>query len=363
MHSHGGNPRASVRALGRSLYSCLDASASLVPFGPPVSTRLSLRYLRYYPDPTYFELKRAISAVHGLDPDYILPGNGAAELFTWAARDAVSYGFNYLPSPGFFDYRRALTCWRGTFREIPLSLEPQSIPADFRSAESGGAIWISNPHNPTGHLWTRESLIQLLSRHSLVICDEAFLPLVPGGEEHSLLPFVALHPNLIVIRSLTKLFGIAGVRLGYAVAQPNRLIRWSTLRDPWPVNSIAAAMGISLLGDRLSYGKWCKKVQDWVASEGAFFQRRFLALPHIEVLPSHANFCLIRGRNDRGLPLSLVPLREMLEDRFSIYLRDCRNFTGLGDSWLRIGYQRRRSNLRIVAAIERLCAAHASSWQ
>ena len=119
-------------------------------------------------------------------------------------------------------------------------------------------LWITNPQNPTGQLWSRQSLEPLLDQHPLVIVDEAFLPLVPGGERQSLVPLLAAHPNLVVIRSLTKLFAIAGLRLGYALGQPQRLARWSGWRDPWPVNALAAAAGEALLTDRSAYGRWCK---------------------------------------------------------------------------------------------------------
>jgi histidinol-phosphate/aromatic aminotransferase/cobyric acid decarboxylase-like protein len=223
----------------------LDASASLVPFRPPRALRRALaaaiqgQALRDYPDRAQADLRSAIASWHGLDPDQVLAGNGAAELFTWAARDATAAGLSVLPQPGFADYSRALACWSGAMEARPLPLAwgdswPQSFPLGAVK-ETSEVVWITNPHNPTGQLWSRCSLEPLLARYSLVICDEAFLPLVPGGEDQSLLPLVADHPNLVVIRSLTKLFAIAGLRLGYAVAAADRLQRWHGWRDPWPV--------------------------------------------------------------------------------------------------------------------------------
>jgi histidinol-phosphate/aromatic aminotransferase/cobyric acid decarboxylase-like protein len=211
-------------------------------------------------------------------------------------------------------------------------------------------LWITNPHNPTGQLWSRASLEPLLARHALVIVDEAFLPLVPGGEAQSLLPLLADHPNLVVIRSLTKLFAIAGLRLGYALGDPARLARWSRWRDPWPVNGIAAAAGVQLLGDHRAYGRWCARVQAWVAGEGAWLQRRLAALPPVQPLPSAANYLLLHAT---GAAASLEPLRLALEQRHRILLRDCRSFAGLGEAWLRIGLQSRSANRRIVRAIAR----------
>ena len=163
-------------------------------------------------------------------------------------------------------------------------------------------------------------------------------------------PLLADHPNLVVIRSLTKLFAIAGLRLGYALASPERLTRWSAWRDPWPVNGLAAAAGEALLADRRAYGGWCDRVQGWVAREGGWQQQQLAALPGLIPMPSAANYLLIRGER-QGRPLSLEPLRLALEQRHRILLRDCRSFEGLGEAWLRLGLQDRAGHRRIVRAL------------
>ena len=357
---HGGNLAATARRLGCRPEQLLDASASLVPFRPPAPLRRALRRasLRPYPDRDYADLRAVIGALHGLEPAWVLPGNGAAELFTWAARDAAALGTSLLPQPGFADYRRALACWGGAVLAAPLPLQgwsagPATWPLAAGAASAAAPVlWITNPHNPTGQLWSRAALEPLLQRHALVICDEAFLPLVPAGEAQSLLPLLAEHPNLVVIRSLTKLFAIAGLRLGYALGQPERLARWGRWRDPWPVNALAAAAGEALLADRLAYQRWCARVQGWVAAEGAWLQGQLAALPGLHPLPSAANYLLLRGEGEPGgQPRGLEPLRLALEQRHRILLRDCRSFEGLGDGWLRLGYQGRAGNRRMVRAL------------
>ena len=308
--------------------------------------RLPRSAWRDYPDRDQQRLRRAIAALHGLDEQAVLPGNGAAELFTWATRDASILGSSVVQAPGFADYRRALHCWSAPVcqQRLPLSWG-EAFPQAFPEPAEAGVLWICNPHNPTGQLWSRDSLEPLLERYRLVICDEAFLPLVPKGEQQSLIPLIQHHPNLVVIRSLTKLYGIAGLRLGYAVADSGRLQRWGEWRDPWPVNGVALAVGERLLASPRRYRRWCERVQRWTAAEGAWMQHQLMHLPGITPMPSAVNYLLIRANR------SLVPLREALEQRHHILLRDCRSFEGLGETWLRIGLQSRRNNRRIVQAL------------
>ncbi|MFM7237970.1 MAG: pyridoxal phosphate-dependent aminotransferase [Cyanobium sp.] len=359
---HGGNRAAIARRLGCRPADLLDLSASLAPFDPPAPVRaLLLRALaggadsplRDYPDRAFTGLRQAIAGCHGLDPDQVLPGNGAAELFTWAARDGAALGASLLPQPGFADYQRALACWGGAWQPWPLPLSwgdrfPQPFPLE--APAPAGPLWLTNPHNPTGQLWSRASLEPLLQRTPLLILDEAFLPLTPGGEAESLLPLAARHPNLVVIRSLTKLYGLAGLRLAYAVAAPERLQRWALWRDPWPLNGLAVAAGEALLGDGAAHRRWCERVQSWVAREGAALATGLAAVPELVPLPSACNFLLVRSAGE-GEGEALEPLRLAMEQRHRILLRDCRSFPGLDGRWLRIGLSDARGRRRLLRAL------------
>ena len=345
MSRHGGERQLAAARLGCRASHLLDASASLVPWTAQLP-RFLTDEIRHYPDRHQQLLRRSLAALHQLDPDAVLVGNGAAELFTWAGRDAAACGLSVLPAPGFADYARAVGCWQGAVREQPLPLHwTSTFPQRLPDPGPGQVLWICNPHNPTGQLWSAASLKPLLQRFALVICDEAFLPLVPDGEQQSLIGLVAEHPNLVVIRSLTKLYGIAGLRLGYAIAQQQRLRRWAEWRDPWPVNGIALAVGEHLLADPRRHRRWCARVQRWTAREGAWLQARLQAIAGLTPMPSAANYLLVRAET------SLLPLREAIEQTQRILLRDCRSFEGLGETWLRIGLQSRRGNRRIIRAL------------
>lgn len=351
---HGGNISQESKRLGIEENQLIDASASLAPFSPPqrlqnyLCKAIHSQALQNYPDRDHLDLKESISNWHSIEPEMVIPGNGAAELNTWAARDASIIGLSGLPSPGFSDYERALKCWGASFVRIPLPLcwsaeKPQTLPI----TSNAEVLWITNPHNPTGQLWSRDSLEPLLKKHSLVICDEAFLPLVPEGEQQSLIPLTIKHQNLIVIRSLTKLLTIAGLRLGYAIGSPERLQRWNKWRDPWPLNGIAIATGVMLMKHPTILKKRISKIQKWVEKEGPWLHKNLQSLPKIIAHPSSTNFQLIQSHE------SLLELCEKLAKR-KILIRDCRSFSELGSNWLRISLQKRSNNKKIILSMKEI---------
>ena len=136
--------------LGKSLNKCLEGA-------------LKNHSLRNYPDCSHQALKEAIGSWHKIDPSMVLPGNGASELFTWAARDAAQQGLSGLPAPGFGDYARALRCWDAPYVHLPMPLSwSPKAPQPFPFETQTNVIWITNPHNPTGQLWSRKSIKPLL---------------------------------------------------------------------------------------------------------------------------------------------------------------------------------------------------------
>tara|TARA_Y100001968_G_scaffold284739_1_gene284242 strand:- start:175 stop:1257 length:1083 start_codon:yes stop_codon:yes gene_type:complete len=346
--SHGGNIEIEARKLGLCTENIIDASASIVPFKLP--TKLS-NYLidsinngslKYYPDRSNFEVKKAISKWHNVEPSMILPGNGASELFTWAARDASLNGISALPSPGFGDYERALKCWDASYIFSPLPLcwtnrNPQPFPIEPRT----DVLWITNPHNPTGQLWSRSSIKKLLSKYKLIICDEAFISLTPGGEKQSIIDLTKSYKNLIVVRSLTKFLGIAGLRIGYAVTNSDRLLKWKEIRDPWPVNTLAINATNMIMKDRKMHKKRLNKIHKWIAEEGSWLHQNLSYFSTIKPLPSATNFQLIKS--DR----SMLNIIEHLKKR-GILLRDCRSFINLGENWIRISLLKRKQNIQII---------------
>ena len=350
--SHGGNIEKEARKLGLAKDKIIDASASIVPFNLPkkltnyLVNSINNGSIRFYPDRSYFEVKNSISQWHNIDPSMILPGNGASELFTWAARDASLNGISSLPSPGFGDYERALKCWNASYIHNPLPLSwIDSKPQSFPIKPNTNVLWITNPHNPTGQLWSRSSIEDLLANYKLVICDEAFISLVPGGEKQSIIDLTKTHKNLIVIRSLTKFLGIAGVRIGYAITNSDRLLKWEEIRDPWPVNTIAISATNLIMRDSKMHEKRLNKIHKWVKDEGKWLYDNLSNFSKLKPLPSTTNFQLIKSES------SILNLLEKLKNR-GILLRDCRSFINLGENWIRISLLKRKQNIKIIETLK-----------
>ena len=350
--NHGGNLEKEARKLGLSRANIIDASASIVPFKLPkkvtsyLADSINNGSIKCYPDRSYFDVKNAISKWHNIDPSMVLPGNGASELFTWAARDASLSGLSSLPSPGFGDYQRALKCWNAPYilNHLPLSwtkIYPQSFPIEPKA----DVLWITNPHNPTGQLWSRSSIEKILSNYKLVICDEAFISLVPRGEKQSIINLTKTYKNLIVIRSLTKFLGIPGLRVGYAITNSERLLKWREIRDPWPVNTLALNATIMIMKDFKMHEKRLNKIHRWIKEEGEWLHQSLSDFSTIKPLPSTTNFQLIKSNS------STLNLIDNLKKR-GILLRECRSFINLGENWLRISLQKRKQNIQIINTLK-----------
>jgi len=349
---HGGNIYAKAKKLNLLPSEIIDSSASLVPFKPPkillksLNEEIKTLAFRYYPDRELNNLKEIISKFHKINSDNILPGNGASELITWAGYEASKCGTSCIPAPSFIDYERSLNCWSGKFiySELPKdwsNIFPQSFPLNPK----GDVIWITNPHNPTGQLWGKDSLELILKKYKLVICDEAFLSITPDGEKESLIPLIKKYDNLIVLRSLTKLFNIAGLRLGYVVGASEKLKEWDKNRDPWPLNSFAIKAGIELLSNRLFYKQWTSKIHNWINTEKKLIYDELSKIENLKIYNSSTNFFLIKYKN------SLSPNIEYLENK-GILIRECSSFRFLNEKWARISIQNSKNNKILCKEIQ-----------
>lgn len=330
----------------------LDFSASINPLGPPPSAIAAIQNhltaLKAYPDPHYRALRTALGAFHQIAPDWILPGNGAAELLTWACRDLSELPATLVLTPAFGDYLRALKAFDAAI--VPGSLWQDESPVSEIASLIDRlnpkptppiGLLLNNPHNPSGQLFDRQAIEPLLAQFALVVVDEAFMDFLPPLEHQSVIDWVPDYPNLVVLRSLTKFYSLPGLRMGYAIAHPDRLRRWQQWRDPWSVNALAAAVGeVAVLDSEFQQQTW-----SWLATAKPQLAQGLAALPGLWVYPGAANYLLVRSQR------SVVELQTKLLQRHQILIRDCLSFPELGDRYFRVAVRSETENQRLLAGL------------
>lgn len=345
--NHGGNLTWAAAIAGCPASVILDFSASINPLGPPKSAlqaiKNNLEGLTAYPDPDYSQLRLGLAEWHQIPPEWLLPGNGSAELLTWACKELAHMNFTYLITPAFGDYWRALNTFGALVKTCPLVLEPKQwslkVPTEVNSQQIG--LLINNPHNPTGQIFTSEELIPYLERFGLVVVDEAFMDFLPPSQQQSLISLVADYPNLVILRSLTKFYSLPGLRLGYAIAHPDRLLRWQKWRDPWPVNILAAEAALAVIKDH----PFQQLTWDWLIPTRAQLWQGLNSIAGLECLEGAANFLLVNTTK----PSSQV--QEFLLKHHQILIRDCLSFPELGEQYFRVAVKTQAHNRRLVKAL------------
>jgi L-threonine-O-3-phosphate decarboxylase len=359
--THGGNLRWAAHIAACAPSEILDFSASINPLGIPASAIAALQKaiptLTAYPDPSYRALRQAIATHHGIDADWILPGNGAAELLSLACRE-LSQHVTGLFTPAFADYLRGLIAFDAKVCKLPLfnflqeldqTIAPDRLLRQYLDQDLGHscnpanasiALLLNNPHNPTGHLWSRSQVQAWIETTDLVVVDEAFMDFLPPDRDQSVIEWVQRYPNLVVVRSLTKFYALPGLRLGYAIAHPDRLKQWQAWRDPWSVNSLAAAVGEAVLADR----DYQHRTYDWLAIAQPRLQKGLQALG-LEVTPSVANFFLAKTAQ------SVPQLQRDLLQHDRILIRDCLSFPELGELFFRVAVRSIPENQRLLLSL------------
>jgi L-threonine-O-3-phosphate decarboxylase len=345
---HGGNLAWAASIAGCPASLIIDFSASINPLGPPPSVmeaiNQGLKALAAYPDPSYYQLRSSLGRWHQLPPEWIFPGNGCAELLTWAGRELSEWEVTYLVTPAFSDYRRALNSFGAEVQECPLDLFTENLSLVAGNKNKG--LLLNNPHNPTGKLWKREMILPYLEEFALVVVDESFMDFLPPQEQQSLITTVQDYPNLIILRSLTKFYTLPGLRLGYAISHPQRWQKWQQWRDPWSVNVLAALAAEAVIQDE----EFQQQTWDWLFSARAKLFQSLASLPGLKPLPGAANFLLV----ETEIPSSQV--QEKLLKNHQILIRDCLSFPELGDRYFRVAVRTIEDNQRLIEGLKDIYA-------
>lgn len=343
---HGGNLAWAAALAGCPPDAILDFSASISPLGPPKSAIAALvanlDNLSHYPDPNYWELRTALGKLHQLPPDWILPGNGSAELLTWAGWDLAQLAATVLITPAFGDYWRSLKAFAANVVPCPLVLDKQDLNVSIPDRANKCGLLLNNPHNPTGKLFEREQILPYLEQFALVVVDEAFMDFLPPDREQSLIAQIQKYPNLVILRSLTKFYSLPGLRLGYAIAHPHRLQRWQAMRDPWTVNTLAVAASLAAIQDTA----FQQQTWAWLPEARNKLFAGLKQIPRLQPLESAANFLLVHSES------STSHLQQSLLKEQRILIRDCLSFPELGDRYFRVAVRLDSENERLIQAIQ-----------
>ena len=316
----------------------LDFAVNVVPGGPPEwlleALGDGLSRAAAYPDEG--PATAAVAARHRRPPEEVVLLNGAAEAF-WLLAQVLRPQLAVVVAPSFTEPEAALQATGHPVRRVwrdpdSFHLDPALVPAEADLVLTG------NPNNPTGTLDPAATLARLARPGRVLVVDEAFMELTPG-EAESLAGRLDL-PGVVVVRSLTKLWGLAGIRAGYLLAPPQTASLLRAARQPWSVNSLAC----------VALATWA----DQGAEHAAHRVRRLAvtreqlaaalaALPGVRIWPSAANFLLLQVADGPAVFAALAAC--------GIAVRPCQSFPGLTSDHLRVAVRDPADNQRLVDAL------------
>lgn len=314
----------------------LDLAVNVVADAPPAWLRdalaAGLDAAGAYPDER--AAAAAVAARHGRTPDEVVLLNGAVQGF-WLVAHAVRARRPVVVHPSFTEPEVALRAARRTPRRLlltpPWALDPERVPA------AADLVVVGNPTNPTGVLHPRPAIAELCRDGRVTVVDEAFMDFVPG-ETESLAAAREL-PGLVVVRSLTKLLGIPGLRAGYLLAPAHLAARLREARPGWSVNALALAATEAAMAHpqhAAAVAAATTAARDDLAAR--------LHAAGFRVHPGAANFLLAERPGARALA-------ERLRTEHGIALRPCHTFPGLGDTHARVTVRDPETHARLAAAL------------
>ena len=325
----------------------LDFSANVSPLGVPDGVRRAIEQAAAqadrYPDPLCRALRAAIAQKEAVPPEHILCGNGAADLIFRAVlarkpRKAL------VTAPSFAEYAAALeTVDCEIIRYALMEERDFRLKEDFLQAITPDVdmVFLCQPNNPTGLTSPRELLLHIAARcrdcGALLVLDECFTDFLDMPEAHSMKGELEHFPNLLILKAFTKLYAMAGVRLGYALCADTALLEaLAKAGQPWAVSSLAQAAGIAALGET----DYVQQLRRLIGEERPWLLGELTALG-LRVIPGEANYLLFAC----GCPLTL-PLRQR-----GILIRSCANYPGLDERWYRVAVRTHEENQHLVAAL------------
>lgn len=350
-YDHGGNVFDVARQLGVPPDAIADFSASINPLGmsPQVKQAITsaIGSLIHYPDSSHGELKHALAEHHDLLPTHFVVANGSTELIYHLP--AMLHGTRALiVSPSFSEYVHALGQQHWQAQHFILNHE-DGFELDLDAlkhalVEGYDALYLCNPANPGGTLYPLDVIEQVYdlcaAAGTFLVLDEAFMDFC---EAASAKHFIVTVDNGIVLRSMTKFFGIPGLRLGYAIASSSLTERLDAMGGPWSVNTLAQAAGVAALHDR----EHNSRTVEYVRQERRCLIEQLSEFRQLKVFPSSTNYLLLQINDG----MSALELRGGLMQRM-VLIRDCASFAGLSSQFFRVAVRTPAENERLVRGLK-----------
>ncbi len=345
---HGGNQYGIRKRLGLGDRPLLDFSVSLNPLGPPPSAlaaaRKAIDRSGEYPEPGCPRLTAKLAARHNVPEDRVIVGAGTSEIIALIAQalrevlklHALEAGDSTMPTahlvePTYGEYRRASVL--NEHRTQIWKRPTLGWHLDFLPRSANGIYWTGNPISPIGLAWAREALLKAVddSQGLLTVVDEAYLPFFPDEADRTVTTAAASRTNLLALRSVTKIFAIPGIRVGYAVTSADLVTRLKQYQNPWSVDSPSEAALLACLDEE----DYLERTIELIAAESAWLTDRLFDLDGVrpvwpsaqrpESAPPRPNWVLFSLVDT---PWTSVQVHEELARR-GILVRECSNFSGL----------------------------------
>ncbi len=350
---HGGTVFQAARELGMEVEKIKDFSANINPLGMPPGARLALvralDQLQHYPEMYAETLVKQIAESCHQPESRILAGNGSTELIYLLVR-VLKPETSLIVAPAFTEYQRAAKLYGGQVDFCHALAEHDFLPrpgviikALIRKPD---LLFLGNPNNPTGSLLSPEDLLPVLeaARRQGTVCivDEAFIDFVEG--DSSVESWLENFENLVILRSLTKIYSLAGLRCGYLLASDGLVAELRRHQEPWNVNSLAIAAAGEALADQAFIGE----SRRFIAGERSFLSRELSCITALRLFPSRANYLLMKLDSH----YSARKLSDFLRCRYQLLIRLCPDFTGLDDSYIRVAVKDREHNQVLIRGLE-----------
>lgn len=359
MKTHGGDVYGVAKELGVGVEDCLDFSANIGPLGIPAKVKTAMEQAIaesiHYPDPECRKLTGALGARLQVKPETILCGNGGADILyriVYAAKPKKAL----LPAPSFLAYGEALLQVGAEISYYHMD-EGMAVGEDILAmiTDETDILFLCTPNNPTGLLIPSGLLEAVVERAgetgTRVVLDECFMDFVVEEKRRSLVRDTERFRNLVIVKSFTKLYGIPGIRLGYAVCSDLPFLqKMREAGQTWPVNSVAMAAGLAALREE----KFAADTVEYVRREREWLAGELKSLGFL-VYDGQADYLFFRAPGQPDL------YEKLLADH--IIIRRCCNYVNLTAEHYRIAVKRHEENERLVQSLRIQLGQEEAGWR